>query len=151
MAKAFPLQALLDHARHRMQAAERLLLMIRRKEEQAKLKLEELQRYQREYRERLSGDRRGGMDIHMMRDFHVFMAKLERAIEHQTGEVESQHARWLEAHRSLLELRQKVKSYEVLEKRHETTEVRRQERRDQRQSDELASLRAVDKAYSERN
>jgi flagellar FliJ protein len=151
MAKAFPLRTLLDHARHRMEAAERLLQMIRRKEEQAKLKLEELERYQREYRERLLGSRQGGMNIHMMRDFHAFMAKLERAIEHQAREVESQHERWLDAHRSLLELRQKVKSYEVLEKRHATAELQRQERRDQRQSDELASLRAAEKLYSERH
>lgn len=150
MAKAFPLQTLLDHARHRMLAAERLLLMVRRKEEQAKLKLEELQRYQREYRERLSGSSQGGMGIHMMRDFHVFMAKLERAVEHQGREVETQHARWLEAHRNWLELRQKVKSYEVLEKRHQINELQRQERREQRQNDELAGRRAAERILAER-
>jgi flagellar FliJ protein len=151
MASSFPLQALLDHARHRMRAGERLMLMIRRKEEAAKLKLEELLGYRREYRERLSDHSRLGMEIQMLRDFQSFLGKLERAIDHQTKEVELQHVRWQEAQLSWLELRQKVKSYEVLEKRHQEAERQRQERRDQRQSDELTGRKAAEKILSGRH
>jgi flagellar FliJ protein len=143
MAAKFPLQTLLDHARHRMAAAERLLLMIRRKEEAAKFKLEELRRYRTEYQSRLAGDSRGGMDIQMLRDFHAFLGKLEQAVLFQGREVELQHARWLEAHHNWLELRQKVESYEVLEKRHFQAESQRQERREQRQSDELVNRKVA--------
>lgn len=143
MASKFPLQVLLDQARHRMEAGERLLLMIRRKEEAAKLKLEELHRYRREYHEQLTGNSRGGMDIHRLRDFHVFLGKLELAIRQQTREVEQQHSYWQVAHRNWLELRQKVKSYEVLEKRHIEAEIRSQDRKDQRQSDEFAGRKAA--------
>jgi flagellar FliJ protein len=151
MAKAFPLQTLLDHARHRMQAGERLLLMIRHKEEQAKLKLVQLQSYRAEYQDRLSGRSQNGIDIHLMRDFHVFMVKLERAVEHQTREVEAQHAHWLEAHRNWLELRQKVKSYEVLERRHHEAERQQQDRREQRQSDEQSGRKAAARILAERH
>lgn len=151
MAAVFPLQTLLDHARHRMQAAERLLLMIRRKEEEAKLKLEELQRYRSEYRLRLSGNGQGGMDIQMWRDFHAFLGKLERAVEHQAREVEAQHARWQAAHNEWLELRRKVKSYEVLEQRHHEQERRRQDRREQRQGDEFAGRRAAEQIQADRH
>lgn len=151
MAAKFPLQALLDQARHRMEAGERLLLMIRRKEEAAKLKLEELQRYRREYHERLTGNSRGGMDIHMLRDFHVFLGKLELAIKQQSKEVEQQHTYWQVAHQNWLELRQKVKSYEVLEKRHIEAEIQRQDRKEQRQSDEFAGRKAAVKQLAERH
>ncbi|MDR3395675.1 MAG: flagellar export protein FliJ [Parasulfuritortus sp.] len=151
MATRFPLQSLLDQARHRMDAGERLLLMIRRKEEAAKFKLEELQRYQREYQSRLAGNSQGGMDIQMLREFHAFLGKLEQALQHQTKEVEQQHARWLIAHQNWLELRQKVKSYEVLEKRHLQTEIQRQERKDQRQSDEFSGRKAAEKIQAERH
>jgi flagellar FliJ protein len=149
MASKFPLQVLLDQARHRMEAGERLLLMIRRKEEAAKLKLEELHRYRREYHERLTGSGRGGMDIQMLRDFHIFLGKLEQAIKQQTKEVEQQHTYWQVAHKNWLELRQKVKSYEVLEKRHIAAEIQRQERKDQRQSDEFAGRKAAVKQQTE--
>lgn len=143
MTARFPLQTLLDHARHRMAAAERLLLMIKRKEDAARLKQEELERYRREYLARLAGDCQGGIDIQMLRDFHSFLGKLELAIDHQGREVEQIRARWQEAQKNWLTLRQKVKSYEVLERRHLTAESHRLDRREQRQSDELASHKAA--------
>ncbi|MDD4881900.1 MAG: flagellar export protein FliJ [Gallionellaceae bacterium] len=143
MPTRFPLQTLLDHARHRMEAAERLLLMIRRKEDAARLKHEELDRYRREYMVRLSGNSQGGMDIQMLRDFHVFLGKLDQAIRNQAAEVERMHSRWQAAHENWLALRQKVKSFEVLEGRHQRAELWRQDRLDQRQSDELSSRKAA--------
>jgi flagellar FliJ protein len=139
----FPLQTLLDHARHRMEAAERLLLMIKRKEDAARLKHEELERYEREYMARLAGASQGGMDIQMLRDFHVFLGKLDHAIKGQAAEVDMLHGRWLAAHENWLILRQKMKSFEVLESRHQKAEVLREDRRDQRQSDELANRKAA--------
>lgn len=151
MATRFPLQSLLDHARHRMEAAERLLLMIKRKEDAAKLRHEELQRYRIEYMERLAGASRGGMDIQMLRDFHVFLGKLELAIRNQAGEVDMLHERWQAAHESWLELRRKVQSFEVLEGRHRKAEQGRQERIEQRQSDELSSRKAAASRLAERH
>ena len=150
MATKFPLQSLLDHSRHRMEAAERLLLMIKRKEDAAKLKHEALERYRREYMARLSGASQGGMDIQMLRDFHVFLGKLDQAIKNQAGEVALMHSRWLAAHESWLALRQKVKSFEVLETRHQRAELWREDRRDQRQSDELSGRKAAIARVSER-
>jgi flagellar export protein FliJ len=134
-----------------MEAAERLLLMIKRKEEAAKLKFEEFERYHQEYRSRLTGSSQSGMDIHMLRDYHVFLAKLDQVIRNQASEVEQMHKRWLAAHESWLELRQKVKSFEVLENRHRQAEIHREDRRDQRQSDELAGRKAAVTRIAERH
>jgi len=143
MAAAFPLQSLLDHARHRMQAAERLLMMIKRKEDAARLKQQELERYREEYRARLASVSQSGMDILMLNDYRRFLEKLEQAIGLQAAEVEALHGRWLAAQENWLELRKKVKSFEVLEVRHREGETRRQDRREQRQVDELSNRKAA--------
>lgn len=150
MAAAFPLQTLLDHARHRMQAGERLLLMIKRKEDAARQRLGELETYQREYRQRLAASTQGGMAIQMLRDYHTFLGKLETAIRHQHEEVTKLHARWQTAHEGWLGLRRQVKSYEVLADRHHTAEVRRQDRREQGQSDALTERKEAAKRLAER-
>jgi flagellar FliJ protein len=143
MPAAFPLQSLLDHARHRMEAAERMLLMIKRKEDAARQRMDELETYQREYRERFAGSSQGGMPIQILRDYHHFLGKLEVAIRGQQNEVEQFRRRWQSAHETWMDLRRKVKSYEVLANRHQTAETRRQDRREQGQSDELSGRQAA--------
>ncbi len=138
MPKRFPLQTLLEHSRHRMEAAERLLMSLKRKEDAARARLDELQGYKREYQQRLAGTGSRGMAIHLLRDFHVFLAKMDAAILQQTGEVDRAMAHWQQGHTHWLALRQKVKAYETLARRHHAQELARQERRDQRQTDETA-------------
>lgn len=139
MAKRFPLQPLLEHSRHRMDAAERLLRLLKHKEEQARARLEDLKGFRQEYQARLASTASGGMHIHLMRDYHVFLAKIEQAILHQEREVEEAHARWQTAHRQWLDERRKVKAYEVLADRHDKRERYKDERRDQRLVDEYAT------------
>ncbi len=142
MATRFPLQSLLDHSRHRMEAAERLLRILRRKEEAARQRHEELQGYKRDYQQRLAGETGArGMQIHLLRDFHAFLGKLDVAIHHQENEVAQATAHWQSAHDNWLTLRQKVKAYEALADRHRHQEIKREEKRDQRQTDEQAARR----------
>ena len=146
MASRFPLQSLLDHALHRMEAAERLLRILRRKEEAARQRLEELHGYQRDYQQRLAGDAGArGMEIHLLRDYHAFLAKLDVAIAHQQSEVVQATVHWQSAHDNWIALRQKVKAYEALAERHRTQEQRREDKRDQRITDEQAARRHVPK------
>lgn len=136
MANSFPLQALLDHSRHRMEAAERLLRILKRREDSARGRLEELHGYKQDYQSRLAGTSAKGVEIHMLRDFHAFLSKLDGAIRQQSGEVDKAHGHWLDAHANWLALRQKVKAYETLAQRHHAQEVARLEKREQRFSDE---------------
>jgi flagellar FliJ protein len=138
VASSFPLQSLLDHSRHRMEAAERLLRMLKRKEDAARNKLGELAGYKLEYQQRLAGSGAQGLHIHMLRDFHVFLRKLDEAIRLQENEVSQAQAHWESAHANWLALRQKVKAYEALASRHVAAENERQEKREQRVSDEAA-------------
>jgi flagellar FliJ protein len=146
MPRLFPLQSLLDHARHRMEAAERLLRILRRKEEAARQRLDELHGYRRDYQQRLTGEAGAhGMEIHLLRDYHAFLAKLDVAITHQAGEVAQATAHWQSAHDNWLALRQKVKAYEALAERHRQQEMRVEEKRDQRLTDEQAARRPAPK------
>ncbi|MEW5786420.1 MAG: flagellar export protein FliJ [Pseudomonadota bacterium] len=141
MAKAFPLQVLLDHARHRMEAAERLLRILKKREDAARARLDELGGFKREYQQRLTGSGARGMEIHLLRDFHVFLGKLDLAIRQQGEEVDKAQAHWRSAQDSWFELRAKVKAYETLASRHQARELAREEKRDQRQTDETALRR----------
>lgn len=141
MPKQFPLQVLLDHAVHRLEAAERLLRMLRRKEDEARGRLEALQSYRVEYQARLAGQGRNGMHIQLFQDYHAFLGKIEQAVGQQEGELAQASARWQQAHITWLELRQKVKAYETLAQRHAEAEGRRVEKLEQRQTDELSSTR----------
>jgi len=139
----FPLQSLLDHALHRMEAAERLLRMLKHREDALAGRLRDLESYRDEYRGRLTGGGGRGMGIGLLRDFYVFLAKLDEAIAHQRHELDQASTRWRQAHVQWLELRQKVKAYQVLATRHAHDQSRRQERAEQRQTDETALRRHV--------
>jgi len=140
MATRFPLQSLLDHSRHRMEAAERLLRMLKHKEDAARQRQDELQGYKQDYQQRLTGEAGSrGMEIHLLRDYHAFLGKLEVAIRHQENEVAQASAHWRNAHDNWLALRQKVKAYEALANRHRQQELQREEKRDQRLTDEQAA------------
>lgn len=147
MASRFPLQSLLEHSRHRMEAAERLLRILKRKEEAARQRQEELLGYKHEYQQRLTGQAGAqGMAIHLLRDYHAFLLKLDVAIQHQQEAVALAAGHWQSAHDNWLALRQKVKAYETLAARHYDQERRREEKRDQRLTDEQAARRHVPKA-----
>ncbi len=141
MAARFPLQPLLEHSRHRMDAAERLLRLLKKREGDAQGRLEELEGFRKEYQDRLAGTSGGGMNIQLLRDYHAFLAKIEQAVRHQQAEVEQASQRWQTAHQQWLEQRRKVKAYETLAARHAADLAKGAERRDQRATDEHAVKR----------
>jgi flagellar FliJ protein len=138
MARDFPLQLLLEHAIHRMEAAERLLRMLGRKEAAARQRLEEIRGYKREYQERLTGAGQQGLEIHRLREYYAFLLKVDQAIAHQEVEVDKARANWAAAHEKWLAQRRQVQAYEVLARRHHQETLRQEEKRDQRATDEAA-------------
>jgi flagellar FliJ protein len=140
--RPFPLGNLQEHAQHRLEAAERLMRYQKRKEEAARQRMQELLDYRGEYQSRLGGNTASGMDIHILRDFHGFMAKLDKAIKAQEEEVELAQAHWRTAYQYWTGARAKVKAYEVLAERHRVAEVRREDKQDQMHMDEFISRRA---------
>jgi flagellar protein FliJ len=149
MAQRFPLQSLLDYSQHRMDAAERLLRLLRHKEERARQRLEELKDFRQEYQTRLAGSAAEGMHIHLLRDYHAFLGKIEQAVHLQEQEVALAHSRWDSAHKHWLDHRQKVKAYETLAARHVASEHRKLEKREQRLTDEQAAKQHIYRSDAE--
>lgn len=141
MPRPFPLRTLLEHSQHRLEAAERVMRYQKRKEEAARQRLLELRGYRSEYQARLGGSTQSGLDIHLLRDFHVFLRKLDAAIILQEGEVKLAQERWQSAHHYWTTSRAKVKAYETLAERHRVSEVRREDKIDQAAMDELVNRR----------
>lgn len=141
MARGFPLQILLEHSIHRLEAAERLLRMLGRKEDAARKRLEEIHGYKQDYQQRMTGAGKRGLEIHLLRDYHAFLLKIDQAIQHQESELARAHANWEAAHAKWLDQRRQVKAYEVLASRHRHGERLLDEKRDQRVTDETATQR----------
>lgn len=138
MARTFSLQVLLDNAIHRREAAERLLRLLKRKEDAAREQLEQIRGYKAEYQTRMSDAGAHGLDIQFLRTYQSFLVKIDLAIEHQDKEVGRVHGNWEEARLKWMELRREVLSYEALAERQRTQEMRIEEKRDQRITDESA-------------
>ena len=135
----FGLQPLLEHSQHRLEAAERLLRMLRRKQDEAKQQLDRLHQFQDEYQARLRQSTASGMGIQQLREYQSFLVKVQGAIDHQSRELHIAGQRWEMAHKQWLEQRQKVKAYETLAERHRAAETRRVERHEQKLTDERAN------------
>jgi flagellar protein FliJ len=147
--RPFPLRTLLEHSQHRLEAAERVMRYQKRKEDAARQRLNELCGYRSEYQSRLGGSSQSGLDINMLRDFHIFLRKLDTAIHAQEGEVKLAQERWQSAHAYWATARAKVKAYETLAERHRVAEVKREDKLDQANMDELVSRRFAVASHKE--
>jgi len=136
MARKFPLQTLLDLSQSHADAAAKSLLVLKVRWHEAEEKFKQLLAYRESYRERL---RDLASSAAAMRDFQLFMVKLDTAIKLQQDEVARCQARWNVGQQEWLRQRGKVKAYDALSARHERAEERREERAEQKDQDEFAN------------
>ena len=138
MARRFPLQQLLDLASDRVDAATQRLELLKQRWQAQEDKLNQLFAFQDEYRQRLADTLAQGVDMTRMRDFQVFLKKLELAIRQQRLEVQHAKFSWEECQVAWLEERRKLKTYDILRERHLRGETHRESRLEQRDQDEYA-------------
>lgn len=138
MARRFTLQPLHALAQDRVEAATQRLAMLKTHWQQQEAKLRQLEQFRGEYQCRLADAIRGGMDMTRMRDFQVFIGKIETAIRQQNAEVARAKQHWEDGQRAWLEERRKLKTYDVLKDRHVKAEQVREGRVEQRELDEHA-------------
>lgn len=140
MARPFSFQPLLDLAHGRVDAATQRLALLRLRWQSQQDKLQQLFTYQEEYRQRLTDAQASGIGMAHMRDFQVFLRKLELAIRQQQSEVQQAQFSWEEYQRTWLEERRKLKTFEILKQRHQRAEAIRENRLEQRDQDEYARI-----------
>ena len=138
MPRRFPLQLLLDLANERVDAAAQRMARLKLRWQSQEDKLQQLFAYQDEYRQRLADALTQGVEMLRMRDFQVFLKKLDLAIRQQKIEVQHAQLGWEECQRAWLEERRKLKSFDILRQRHLRGETQREYRLEQRDQDEFA-------------
>ncbi|MBI5750929.1 MAG: flagellar export protein FliJ [Hydrogenophilales bacterium] len=138
MPRYFSLQPLHDLAINRVEAATRELTLLKQQWQLQEDKLKQLYVFQEEYRRRLHNTLTQGVDMTRMRDFQVFLHKLDLAIRQQQVEIDHARMRWESGQRAWMEERRKLKTYDVLKIRHQRKEAIREGRIEQREQDEHA-------------
>jgi flagellar FliJ protein len=124
-------------SRNERERAERLAEAERNAIE-AEQKLVALERYRNEYEEQLAARGATGVDISGVREFQAFLARLGEALVAQRQLLCDARARRDELLNSWREAAQRAQVVQTLADRWQSEERRADDRRDQRESDELA-------------
>ena len=143
MSRAFPLQPLLNLARQKNEDAIRKLGLLNQNRQTAQGKLEMLQQYRRDYLEKMRLAELGGMSPHEMQNFREFILRLDEAIRHQQGVIEQAHNYFKQGQMELTETRKRMKSFDMLEQRHQLSERIRENKLEQKAQDEHSSRQAA--------
>lgn len=138
MARKFPLQPLLDLAQNHMDAAAKNLQALKARWNDAEDKLRQLLAYRESYRERLRESGGNGTSAMALRDFQLFLAKLDTAIKLQQDEVARCQTRWNAGQQEWLRQRGKLKAFDTLSQRHRRAEEKRENQIEQKEQDELS-------------
>lgn len=142
----FKLQPLLDLAQNRADASARALGQTCTREQAEEQKLQMLIGYRRDYQRRFEETTAGSLSSASWANYHAFMKKLDLAVEQQREIVAQWHRRTLASQGEWEAQQRQVKSYDTLSRRHHETEARREDKREQRESDDFAA-----KAYARRD
>ena len=113
---------------------------------EAEQKLVALERYRNEYEEQLAQRGAGGVDISGVREFQAFLARLGEALVAQRQVLATARAARDKQLNSWREAAQRAQVVQTLADRWQTEARREEDRRDQRESDELAQRGAAQKA-----
>lgn len=137
MPRRFPLQPLLDLAQGHTDTAARNLNQLKAKWNEADEKLKQLMGYREDYRLRLLQSTKLGMQANSLKDYQLFLAKLDLAIRQQTEEVERCRKRWDLGRQEWQDQQRKLKAFDTLSQRHQRSEQKREAKQEQREQDEL--------------
>jgi len=142
MSKQLPFTTLIELAQRDVDEASRTLGNLQRRRDEMLGKRHHLDGYRDEYESKLGEAARAGMTMLERRNFDAFLGTLGTAINQQQAQVTSLDQA-LEAARTQWQLKkQKLASFEMLEKRAMEAEKKRVERTEQRATDEFAARRA---------
>jgi len=133
------MQMLRDLAQRSSDKAVEDLGRLRRQQQSAEERLEQLQQYRDEYQRKLHDSLAKGVSSSQWRDYQQFLGSLDNAIDQQRRLLGEQQTRVEHGvHRWQGELR-KLNAYDTLHARGEREQAYRQARNEQRHSDEMAA------------
>jgi flagellar protein FliJ len=136
MTKSQRMQPLTRVATSRERTAAKELAEYRRALSAAEAKHSELVTYREEYSQQLQKSGGSGIDAQRMRDYRLFLARLNEAIGHQQVSVERQRREYERMRRLWSEARVRSKSLDKVVERYRKEENITAEKREQAESDE---------------
>lgn len=139
MPTPFSLQPVMDLARYGADAATARLGQAMQRLMDADRKLKTLLDYRDEYQVKFRDSVTTGIDSAGWRNFQLFLVRLEAGIEAARAQAESARAAARSAQDEWQAQQRRLKAYGVLAERHERAEAARDQRREQRESDDRAS------------
>ena len=144
MSDKFPLQPLLDIATTRMDDAARTLGELIASERSAQQKLDMLEQYRAEYKERFVEATSAGITLDAMRNFSNFIHRIDEAIEVQHKAVEESRQSTAQGQKMWMNQRNKVRALDTLAVRHQSEIARQANKMEQRMTDEHAARKFRD-------
>ena len=102
----------------------------------AEAKFTELMTYREEYSKQLQQSGGSGIDAQQMRDYRIFLTRLNEAIVHQQASVDQHRREYEQKRRRWSEARVRSKALDKVVERYQKEEVSIVERREQAESDE---------------
>lgn len=149
MASTFPLQTLLELSQARLDDAARELGQLLSSEQAGEKKLALLMAYRDEYQARFVDAARNGMGRDEWRNFQSFLARLDEAVVQQRHIVAASKQRTAIGQKAWIDERTRVKAFDTLSQRHQLRELHRENRSEQRFTDEHAAKRSHERGDSE--
>ena len=136
MTKSQRMKPLTRVATSRERTAAKELGEYRRTLAAAEAKYAELATYREEYSKQLQQSGGSGIDAQQMRDYRVFLTRLNEAIVHQQASVDQRRREYERMRRVWSEARVRSKSLDKVVERYQKEEISIVERREQAESDE---------------
>lgn len=141
MTAAFPLQALLDLSKTRLEDATRTLGELMAKEAEGDRKLAMLKEYRNEYQARFEEAARAGLTPETWRNYSAFILRIDEAIHLQEDQVNRARQLTAAGKQKWMHERNRAKAFDTLHDRHLAAELRRQNKAEQKQADEHTANR----------
>lgn len=132
-----PLDTLIELAREARDKAATMLADERNGQQQLKAQIELLQGYRGEYSQRLQENIRHGMDMATLRDYQVFLASLDKAIDQARETIAEQQQRVAQRQLQWQQQQRRLSSFDTLLTRRNNLLQRQLVRREQQHHDEI--------------
>jgi flagellar FliJ protein len=135
------MQSLLELARHDEQAALEALGESSRTVDANIHQLEELQRYQAEYRQQMLEQGESGFSGARMQQYQQFLYKLDEVITHQREQIVFSEQLQEQRREEWLQRRTRSNALDKVTLRYQESEAQEDQRKEQKESDEMAQQR----------
>lgn len=139
MAKPFTLQPLLEIMQNRADEATRRLGQLIAQEQSAKSRLQLLEQYRQEYADKFTAAAEQGLTPMAWRNYQEFLGRIDEAIAQQRQAVTNSERNTSAGQVHWQEQNKRLKAIDTLSQRHDARERYAENRRDQKEHDELTS------------